>query len=722
MTYLFSNLVALSCLIGIVTNANSQSFVLVDEKKSATIFIDAREPAYVHLAVGDLVSDVKKISGKELPVVKEISKCNNGCVIVATAENLRSQNIPEVVSENWLSALQGKWEGYAIKTIKPKSSKSPHLVITGGNSRGTMFGVYKFIEQHLGVDPLYFWSGLEPEKRSRLEWTNIDLIQNEPVFKFRGWFINDEDLLTEFYDSGGKRDINYPFYSQVVNRELFKHVAEACVRSGFNLIIPASFIDILNEPEKALVDESSRRGLFISQHHVEPIGVSAFSFFNYWKKRNQNPRFSFYSSRKELEEVWNVYATEWAKYPDVIWQIGLRGIADRPMWLADESIPQSDADRGALISEAMRVQMDIIKKVSKSKDVMATSTLWAEGAGLHQDGHLKFPDETIIVFSDNSPGWKWQQDFYQIARNPSKKYGIYYHHQLWGSGPHLAQAIPPAQTQKMFQDAAVKKSDHFAIMNVSNVREFVLGIETSSELLWNLHSHSDNDLLALWVQHKFSAQHQGILSAYKAYFESFPLHPQTKSPYTLDGQLRNYGSRMLNEMRLQITDPKKFQEEERKKSQRSEEQIWGKRFLSDMHPESEVLLDEYATVVKGQLAKLQAMEESLKDIASELSETENAFFTSNLLTQRQIMIGLLHWCWYVTVAKKHVNANDLSGAESSLGLALQSLSQVQTAKASVSTAAWVNWYRGDKKMNIAAMEELTRSVKGQLLQSESQRN
>ncbi len=40
-----------------------------------------------------------------------------------------------------------------------------------------------------------------------------------------------------------------------------------------------------------------------------------------------------------------VYAEKWATYQNVIWQLGLRGIADRPMWMADPDVPQSDADR-----------------------------------------------------------------------------------------------------------------------------------------------------------------------------------------------------------------------------------------------------------------------------------------------------------------------------------------------------------------------------------------
>jgi hypothetical protein len=54
-------------------------------------------------------------------------------------------------------------------------------------SRGTMFGLYAWIESHLGVDPLYLWSSRAPVQRT-LRWDSIELSSGEPTFKFRGWF------------------------------------------------------------------------------------------------------------------------------------------------------------------------------------------------------------------------------------------------------------------------------------------------------------------------------------------------------------------------------------------------------------------------------------------------------------------------------------------------------------------------------------------------------
>ena len=68
-----------------------------------------------------------------------------------------------------------------------------------------------------------------------------------------------------------------------------------------------------------------------------------------------------------MMEVWEAYIRKWAQYPNVIWQIGLRGFGDTPMWQADESIPQSDAERGKIISEALSTQMQLIRKYEYSR-------------------------------------------------------------------------------------------------------------------------------------------------------------------------------------------------------------------------------------------------------------------------------------------------------------------------------------------------------------------
>lgn len=403
--------------------------------------VPASEPEYVRLAAEDLASDVKKITGKSLAIVERQPASGDyvflGSINRPDSAAMLGQLVPTAVG-----ALRGKWEAYRVHSVGLAPDKRA-LVIAGSDERGTMFGLYAFIEKYLGVDPLYFWTDREPKPHERLAWDSVALAADEPTFRFRGWFINDEDLLSEWHLDGGHRDIDYGFYERVISPKASAAIFESMLRLGYNLVIPASFVDIRNPDEARLIDEASRRGLFVSMHHVEPMGVSGFAFKNYWRDRGEDVPFSFFRHRDKFETIWRDYAARWAKYPNVIWQLGLRGIADRPVWVSDPSAPKTDEGRGKLISDAIALQWDIVRSVDKRPEPLATTTLWMEGAQLHEQGHLQFPPELMAIFSDNSPGWQLQRDFYEVPRQPGRRYGIYYHMALWSVGPHLAQAVSP---------------------------------------------------------------------------------------------------------------------------------------------------------------------------------------------------------------------------------------------------------------------------------------
>ena len=562
-------------------SAQAAAYELASPAQTATVFLPASEPECVRLAAEDLVSDTQKITGKAPALVRRAEDCGANSVVLASLDRPESAALLEKLAPGFGDRLKGKWEAYRVETVGSR------LIIAGSDQRGTMFGLYAFIEKYLGVDPLHFWSSRPPLRRPTLVWDDVRIVSGEPTFKFRGWFINDEDLLTEWKDSGGKRQIDYPYYGQVVNREVMRAVAEALVRSRFNLIIPASFVDILNPPEEALVQECARRGVFVSQHHVEPLGVSAFSYFNYWKKRGKDLKYSYFSHPTEVREVWRVYAEKWAAYPNVIWQLGLRGIADRPMWLADPNTPQSDADRGRLISEAMAAQVKILDEVCPRQPRYLSTTLWAEGSALNQQGLLTIPEGTIVVFADNSPGWKWQRDFYSTPRNPQNTYGVYYHHGLIGSGPHLAQVPSPQKTFECLKTAVEQGAGTYAIFNVGNIREFVLGIDATAKMTWRMDSFAPDAWLADWVRRRFSKQPDEIANAYRTYFNAWQIHPEQQVPFLMDGQMFGAGNAALGQIAKKLKDknrPPASNEKTSKAAPPKGDAFWSA--LSDMHPRS----------------------------------------------------------------------------------------------------------------------------------------
>ncbi len=650
------------------------AFELASPTHSATVLVPESEPECVRLAAEDLVSDVKKITGQAPAIVRREADCGSHSVVLASLDRPESAALLEQFAPGFSDGLKGKWEAYRVENVGSR------LLIAGSDQRGTMFGLYAFIEQYLGVDPLYYWASRPPLPRATLAWDSIRIRADEPTFRFRGWFINDEDLLTEFRLDGGPRRIDYPYYHRVISPSVSARVFEAALRLQVNLIIPASFVDIRNPAEARLIEDATRRGLLVTMHHVEPLGVSAFGFDNFWKDRGQPVPFAITQQRDKFHEIWREYASRWAKFaPQVVWQLGLRGIADRPVWMADPGVPKSDEGRGRLISDAMAAQWEIIRSVDPRPEPLATTTLWMEGAALHAAGHLNFPPGVAVIFSDNSPGWELQSDFHTVAREPGRPYGIYYHHQLWGSGPHLVQGVSPQKTHAIFQLAVQRGSTHYAMLNVSNVREFVLGLDASARMLRDFPAFDPDKFLTAWCAARFGTQAKAAESAYRSHFASFVADPATGKRALLDGECVHTGVRLAESLAGQLENGGKSD---------------GK--------------------AAGLLKKLRAQRERVEQagadaeaIAAKLNDAGRALFESNLLAQHKIMLGLLRWVEHVAEASAALDAGDRAAAAAHVRALPEALALIDAGKALASRGEFRDWYRGDRKMNLAQLQEWT---------------
>lgn len=706
MKHVFSVFLAITLLS--LLNCSAPAGFTISGTAETTIWLAPGEADYVRLAVNDLIEDVRKITGKELTMVSSLVDCAENCLMVGTVSD---SEVAAILSGEEVAALKDQWEKYLLRTVRMPTRPGPSLVIAGSNPRGTMFGIYHFLEHQLGVDPLYFWTGYQPQQRSEIKIPSLNYLSTEPDFKFRGWFINDEDLLTEWKDGGGTRRIDYPYYGQVVAPEIIARVAEAAVRLRFNLMIPASFVDIRNPAEERLVSEAARRGLFLSMHHIEPVGVSAFGYQNYWEERGEDPLFSFYSEPEKLKQTWRDYAQLWAKYPDVIWQIGLRGIADRPMWLADPGVPQSDAERARLISEAMAVQRQIIVEVTGETDPLMSTTLWAEGAAFNQEGLLDIPEGVMIIFADNSPGWVWQRDFYETPRVSGRSYGVYFHHQLWGSGPHLVQGVPPAKTYQMFSEARTKGAGHYAIMNVSNIREFVLGLAASGDMLWDMENFEPENYLEAWCARRFPDAAKPAAAAYQQFFASYQLVGERQIPGLLDGQQRGRGLRILRELREQLRDTTAYRirQEQQPGSPPASSDAF-RRSLSDTNPAGGLSLPELLPLVRTQLSELSKAQAMADAVVPQLQGEPAQFFTANLVAQIEILTGIGQWLENCILAKQAADEHDQAKVEGYLQEALTACQRMQQGQQMAAQGRWEDWYRGDKKMNLQDLELQTQKT------------
>ena len=415
-----------------------------------------------------------------------------------------------------LGISEGEPESYRIEITEDSIS------IKGADSLGLVYGIYAFSAAVLGFSPMYPLTELRPPVRSTLTAEPAIITSKPHPTSLRGWFLNDEDLLGEWLLGKGERSIDYPFYKRVMHTDALDRVLECALRLEINLIIPSSFVDIMNPAEEELVAAVCRRGLYISQHHVEPLGVSYFAAEAYVKEHGKvGESVSFVSNRPRMEEIWRVYAKKWAAYGEkVVWQLGLRGKADQAVWQADPRVPTGSSERGRIISDAIAAQHAIISEVLDREDFPSTVTLWFEGAELYRGGHLTLPESTAVIFSDVGLSQLFGDDFYTTERDPNRRYGIYYHVGYWSMGPHLAEGCDPHKMAFSYSEAKKRDSLSYALLNVSNVRPLHLGAELSSRLL-DEPTLSARTALRRIFKPIFGSAADIVLDLYDEYFAAF---------------------------------------------------------------------------------------------------------------------------------------------------------------------------------------------------------
>jgi len=125
---------------------------------------------------GELQRFFEEISGAKLPIITDEEPIHEHEIILGENDHLRQLGIQIDFDE------LGD-EGFVIRTCPP------HLVIAGGRKRGTMYGVYAFLEEHLGCR--WFTSKVSHiPKTTRINIGHTDDRQ-VPILEYRDVFFLD---------------------------------------------------------------------------------------------------------------------------------------------------------------------------------------------------------------------------------------------------------------------------------------------------------------------------------------------------------------------------------------------------------------------------------------------------------------------------------------------------------------------------------------------------
>ncbi len=648
--------------------------LIFDQNLDIKLVIEADADEAILLAVRDLQKNLRRLSGKTNGF--DITTQSDGCGIIIKTE------------------ASDKIEAYTV-TVGPE-----RVLITGSDVLGTVFGVYAFATKCLDILPVYRLVDIFPKQIDSLKLKEQSFSSKPRPVRFRGWFLNDEDLLTDFVISGGTRKISYPFYQNVMDTDVLDMILETALRLENNLIIPGSFIDIDNPAEEKLVETSCKRGLYVSQHHVEPMGVSYYTADNYLKDRNlQDEPISFITNRERMVEIWAYYAEKWAKYGKrVIWQLGLRGKSDNAVWKTDPNAPKSMDERGGLISDAINTQHEIVRDTLKTDSFYCTSTLWNEGSVLYGEGYLTLPKNTIPVFADFGVDQMFGEDLLNVALKSNRPYGVYYHAAFWHLGPHLTEGCNPQKMAYCYNVAASENQLCYSILNISNVRPLHISAAMNAKILakpTNFNAKEELLNLDIALFGKFGEKVNNIRQKYYNCFADFGeaclrkiadlwcfyYHDYQNLPFirnaVTDGQLMLFGRYIL-------------------------ENKPGTNFFPSRD-------ESIKTVLKNSASAFSALYKEAEELESELSQEIALYFKQFLKYQILHMQLMTEWC----VALMETLDEALTDEERAayLELASNKLKTILQERKILEVNGWENWHRGDKKINIEQLLATTEDLR-----------
>ncbi len=172
-------------------------------------------------AAKEMVAYVKKMTGKTTTIVAEGTAVKSAVYVGAT--KFAEENNITYTDNNGLG------EGWAVKAI------GNDLVITGGETRGVLYGVYHLLEDHFGIHWWNMWEEYVPSLESAVVPFGYDE-SGEPLFSDRGTYSN-EGMSTLFYVRnrmngwtsngtpafGGERNFARPYHVHTFSRFLPAH-------------------------------------------------------------------------------------------------------------------------------------------------------------------------------------------------------------------------------------------------------------------------------------------------------------------------------------------------------------------------------------------------------------------------------------------------------------------------------------------------------------------
>lgn len=475
---------------GIAAMAAERGGITLDAR--VTLLENPQENGPVRLAAQDLRNDFAKVFGARPRIVTTAADAGPLTIMIGEAPE-----IPAALRPAGASAP----ESFSISVQKTRYGHA--VVLTGPDMRGTMYAIYQFSQDYLGVDPMYYWTDREPPRRGAIALpASLSRVFPPPLFKYRGFFINDEDLLTGW--APGEKADRSGIALAVMNK-----IYETILRLKGNLVVPGTWI-FPDDPQVKLVGE---RGLIVTQHHAMPLGVNV-------ARWPADVPYNYTTHPEVLEQAWKDAVAAYDPHQEILWSVGLRGLSDTSYASMDPSVVGNDRRLGALISKAIAAQIGIVRAVRPGAHFV--TDFWQEGARLVHEGFITIPPDVIHVWADT--GYGVPQDGGMVA--PGE--GVYYHVMMYnGRANQLSELVPVTRIYAQLGRYIDAGATAYLLLNTSDIRPVAMTAKAVMDVAWRgVPPGGAEDYYRRWAGGEFGANAADAAArVYQDYFNAPAVSP-----------------------------------------------------------------------------------------------------------------------------------------------------------------------------------------------------
>lgn len=489
------------------------------------------EDAPVMMAVNSLVRDFQKVSGYNVDVVNEMPADDLVNIVVVNASDAKS-----LIKPSYLRPLDD-FESHRVYV----DSKTNRIYLYGKDMRGTIYAIYTFSEEILGVPPLWFFCDWKPQKRKLISVPDsLDIFYKTPQVRYRAWFPNDQDLFAPWRKLSNANDKTW--YETMLRLKLNTVELEATV----------GYPDYRIKQSAKLL---KRFGLICTSHHHVVCNNNFANWEGYWEQeRKIAPPELLLANEDKIIEFWR-YSIETVQKNNIenLWQVGFRGRGDRPYWSAFKDAPESEKERAEVINRMIRIQYELIREITGEDKPFVRMTFYDEISDLLAKGYLKpiVGDNILWTFVAGRRDHYPYDDLVSFDPAIPVNLGYYMNLQFTSTGAHLAPAEGPWKTEFNYRYVNSKKPLLFSVVNVGNLREFVMEMSANAKMMWDMDAYDTDCFLLDFCEQYFGKKHaQDVFKLYNDYYWAYWL-PKPSEFQGLDRQFifqDNRYARVFNQL------------------------------------------------------------------------------------------------------------------------------------------------------------------------------